>query len=129
MADKKTAKKSESSKPEPKKPEAKKPEAPKAEAKKPEAPKAAAKKAEVTGWGRQPKGGPDNACSVEGCKRPYRAKGYCYFHFKKWRQGELPHSRYRTCSKAECRAKAVRHGLCEKHEAEVYGKAAAEPAA
>ena len=67
------------------------------------------------------KGGPDSACSVEGCKRPYRAKGYCYFHFKKWRQGELPHSRYRTCSKAECRQKAVRHGLCEKHGAETHG--------
>ena len=76
-----------------------------------------------------PKGGGKKACKVEGCKRPYRAKGYCYFHFKKWRQGELPHSRYRTCSKAECRLKAVRHGLCEKHEAEVYGKEAAAPAA
>ena len=81
------------------------------------------------GWARQPKGSPENACAVEDCKRPYRAKGYCYFHFKKWRQGELPHGRYRTCSKAECRAKAVRHGLCEKHEAEVYGKAAPEAAA
>ena len=73
------------------------------------------------GWARQPKGSPENACTVEGCKRPYRAKGYCYFHFKKWRQGELPHSRYRTCSKAECRQKVVRHGLCEKHEAEARG--------
>jgi hypothetical protein len=94
--------------------------------------KAAAKPKEpvkAKGWGRVTKGGADNHCGVEGCKRPYRAKGYCYFHFKKWRQGELPHSRYRTCSKADCRLKAVRHGLCEKHEAEVYGKAAAEPAA
>lgn len=87
-------------------------------------------KAEPKGWARVAKGGTENHCGVEGCKRPYRAKGYCYFHFKKWRQGELPHSRYRTCSKADCRLKAVRHGLCEKHEAEVYGKAAAaEPAA
>jgi len=86
-------------------------------------------KARVKGWGRVAKGGPDNTCSVEGCKRPYRAKGWCYFHFKKWRQGELPHSRYRTCSKAECRMKAVRHGLCEKHEAEVYGKEVGAPAA
>jgi hypothetical protein len=87
-------------------------------------------KTKAKGWGRVAKGGGDTPCGVEGCKRPYRAKGYCYFHFKKWRQGELPHSRYRTCSKAECRLKAVHHGLCEKHEAEVYGKAAAvEPAA
>lgn len=76
------------------------------------------------GWARRAKGGGDQACSVAGCKRAYRAKGYCYFHFKKWRQGDLPHSRYRTCSKAECRLKAVRHGLCEKHEAETYRKGA-----
>ena len=81
------------------------------------------------GWARQSKGSPENACTVEGCKRPYRAKGYCYFHFKKWRQGELPHSRYRTCSKAECRQKAVRHGLCEKHEAEARGAKGGETAA
>ena len=72
------------------------------------APKPKEPRAKVKGWGRMAKGGPDNHCGVEGCKRPYRAKGWCYFHFKKWRQGELPHSRYRTCSKAECRQKAVR---------------------
>jgi hypothetical protein len=87
-------------------------------------------KVKAKGWGRVAKGGTDNHCGVEGCKRPYRAKGYCYFHFKKWRQGDLAHSRYRTCSKADCRLKTFRHGLCEKHEAEAYGKpAAAEPAA
>jgi len=91
--------------------------------------KAPEKKApEKKGWARKAKGGPDNACTVDGCERPYRSKGYCYFHFKKWRQGELPHSRYRTCSKAECRQKAVRHGLCEKHEAEVYARGGAESA-
>jgi len=83
---------------------------------------------EKKGWARRGKGSPENACGVEGCKRPYRAKGYCYFHFKKWRQGELPHSRYRTCSKADCRLKAVRHGLCEKHEAETYGAKGGESA-
>jgi len=85
--------------------------------------------AQKKGWARQPKGSPENACTVEGCKRPYRAKGYCYFHFKKWRQGELPHGRYRTCSKAECRQKATRHGLCEKHEAEARGVKGGQPAA
>ena len=84
--------------------------------------KTASRKTASKSWARRAKGGPDNACSVEGCKRPYRSKGWCYFHFKKWRQGELPHGRYRTCSKPECRSKAVRHGLCEKHEAETYGK-------
>ena len=76
-------------------------------------------------WPRVAKGGGKKACSVEGCKRPYRAKSYCFFHFKKWRQGELPHSRYRVCSKAECRAKVSKGGLCEKHYTEAYAKKAA----
>lgn len=73
-------------------------------------------------WPRQAKGKEGAACGVSGCKRPYRAKGYCYFHYKKWRQGELPHSRYRTCSKAECRKKAFKGGLCEQHYGELYKK-------
>ena len=78
-------------------------------------------------WPRRAKGGGEKACTIANCKRPYRAKGYCYFHFKKWRQGELPHPRYRVCSKPECRIKAVKHGLCEKHFDESR-KAAAAPA-
>lgn len=80
-------------------------------------------------WPRVAKGGGKKACSVANCKRPYRAKGYCFFHYKKWRQGELPHSRYRTCSKAECRKKAFKAGLCETHYNEAYAKAAAPAAA
>lgn len=75
-------------------------------------------------WPRRAKGGSGKACGVEGCKRPYRAKGYCYFHYKKWRQGELPHARYRTCSKAECRKKVAKQGLCEQHLSESKAKAA-----
>jgi hypothetical protein len=80
-----------------------------------------------TKWPRTARGGEGKACKVEGCKRPYRAKSYCFFHYKKWRQGELPHSRYHTCSKAECRKKTFRRGLCEQHFNEAYK--AAEPAA
>ncbi|HYH95541.1 vegetative protein [Hyalangium sp.] len=79
-------------------------------------------------WPRVAKAGGKKACSVEGCKRPYRAKSYCFFHYKKWRQGELPHSRYRTCSKADCRAKTFKGGLCEKHHAETYKKEGAAAA-
>src|SRR5262249_43999789 len=125
MADKKTTEKKAAAE---KEPAARKPAEKKASESKPRAAKPAAK-AKAKGWGRRPKGSPDTACSVEGCKRPYRAKGYCYFHFKKGRQGERPHSGYRTGSKAGGRAKPVRHGLCEKHEAETYGKAAPEAAA
>lgn len=75
-------------------------------------------------WPRQAKGGGKKPCTVAGCKRPYRAKGYCFFHYKKWRQGELPHSRYRTCSKENCRKKASKQGLCEQHLAEAKKAAA-----
>ena len=29
------------------------------------------------------KGGGAKACTVQGCKRAYRAKGLCFFHYKK----------------------------------------------
>jgi hypothetical protein len=64
-------------------------------------------------------------CSVKGCKRPYRAKGYCTVHYNKWRRGELPKSRFKTCNfgvqklkrgeKKECLKHIFRKGLCEEH--------------
>ncbi|MBI3185720.1 MAG: vegetative protein [Myxococcales bacterium] len=69
-------------------------------------------------WPRRPRGGEGKACSVANCKRPYRAKGYCFFHYKKWRHGELAHARYRTCSKPDCRKKMAKEGFCEQHYAE-----------
>lgn len=57
------------------------------------------------------------SCSIAGCKRAYRAKGLCFFHFKKWRAGELEAkpARYKTCSKPDCKKKVVEHGLCQEH--------------
>jgi hypothetical protein len=55
-------------------------------------------------------------CSIEGCKRAYQAKGYCFFHYDKWKDGELPKGRYKTCSKEGCKKKVVAHGLCEEHQ-------------
>ncbi len=58
-------------------------------------------------------------CQMEGCKRPYRAKGYCNVHYRKWRHAELPHSRYKTCTKEGCRKPRTFPGsLCEEHKAE-----------
>ena len=37
----------------------------------------------------QPKGSEGKKCSIEGCKRAYQAKGYCFFHYDKWKNGEL----------------------------------------
>ena len=66
------------------------------------------------------------SCQVKGCKRPYRAKGYCVTHYKGWRRGELGKGRYRRCKKEGCNKPMVRRGLCAEH---VAPKAAAAPAA
>ncbi|HZX93656.1 MAG TPA: hypothetical protein VFE90_04010 [Myxococcales bacterium] len=69
----------------------------------------------------QPRGKEDQKCSVEGCKRAYQAKGYCFFHYDKWRNGELPKGRYKTCSKEGCLKKVVAHGLCAEHQPKKAG--------
>jgi hypothetical protein len=63
------------------------------------------------------KGAGKKACTVQGCKRAYRAKGLCFFHYKKWRRGELEQRspRYVTCAKPDCKKKVVGHGLCQEH--------------
>ncbi len=83
----------------------------------------AAKKKRTT-W-HAAKGNGKKTCSVQGCKRPYRAKSYCFFHYDKWRDGALPHNRYKTCSKEECRKRVFKGGLCEAHYNESTGKAPA----
>ena len=64
-----------------------------------------------------PKGAGKKACSVQGCKRAYRAKGLCFFHYKKWRRGEIEGrpTRFKTCSKPDCAKKVAVHGLCQEH--------------
>ncbi|MBI2339998.1 MAG: hypothetical protein HYU99_06515 [Deltaproteobacteria bacterium] len=61
-------------------------------------------------------------CGVENCKRSYRAKGYCNVHYKKWRGGELPKSRYKTCAQEGCKKKRHLRGLCEEHYKAAFGK-------
>ncbi|MBI2344400.1 MAG: hypothetical protein HYV02_08730 [Deltaproteobacteria bacterium] len=68
------------------------------------------------------------ACSVEGCKRPHRAKGWCDRHFRKWRRGEMPTSRrYKICGKEECRKPRYRWGVCETHYLAMLGKTPPAP--
>ncbi len=66
-------------------------------------------------------------CTVEGCKRPYRAKGYCVTHYKLWRRGEMEghKARYKTCGKEGCRKPATQHGLCDEHAGAAKAEAAA----
>ena len=68
-------------------------------------------------WPRKARGGGTKTCGVAGCKRPYRAKGYCFFHYKKWRREELEGrpARWIACSKPECKKKVSEHGLCKEH--------------
>ncbi len=63
------------------------------------------------------KGGGKKSCTVEGCKRGYRAKGLCFFHYKAWRRGEMESrpARYDTCGKEACKKKVVGHGMCQEH--------------
>ena len=63
------------------------------------------------------KGAGAKSCSVAGCKRAFRAKGLCFFHFKKWRAGELEAkpARYKTCAKPDCKKKVAGHGMCQEH--------------
>ena len=82
------------------------------------------------------KGRGKKSCSIEGCKRSYRAKGYCFFHYKKWRRDELEgrSPRYETCSKEGCKKKVLAHGMCEEHynawkSSRKSAKLAAAPAA
>ncbi|HEX2574175.1 MAG TPA: hypothetical protein VH877_31805 [Polyangia bacterium] len=70
----------------------------------------------------------ESKCSKEGCKRPYRAKGYCNVHYKAWRRGELEghRARYRICTKEGCRKpRAIQGSLCEEHLQAAKGEAAA----
>jgi hypothetical protein len=69
-------------------------------------------------------------CGVEGCKRPYRAKGYCNVHYKAWRQGEMEghKARYKTCSKEGCKKPVFQWGMCEEHFKAKKGGEEAAPA-
>jgi len=56
-------------------------------------------------------------CSIANCKRPYRAKGYCDVHFKKWRAGEIEghKPRYKICKEENCKKPMFKKGMCEQH--------------
>ena len=57
----------------------------------------------------------EGQCKIEGCKRPFRAKGYCRTHYRKWRRGEYGHNRYKTCTAENCRKPRFQKSYCEEH--------------
>ena len=63
------------------------------------------------------KGGGKKTCKIQGCKRSYRAKGLCFFHYSQWRRGEIEAKprRWKGCGKEECKKKVFQHGLCQAH--------------
>ena len=71
----------------------------------------------------------EKKCKEKGCKRPYRAKGYCNVHYRLWRQGKLSKARYWTCNQEGCLKKVFQKMLCEEHYQAIWGvKPAAEQA-
>jgi hypothetical protein len=64
-------------------------------------------------------------CRITGCKREYRAKGYCRSHYRQWRNGKFGVARYKTCNDhTGCRRPMAlnRHGFCEEHFQNYYVK-------
>lgn len=76
-------------------------------------------------WTRPVKGNGKKACTVEGCKHAYRAKGYCWFHYGHWRKGELGHSRYTPCIAEKCTKRPAKDRLCQTHWDEKHAKKSA----
>lgn len=72
----------------------------------------------------KPKGKEGQKCSVEGCKRAYQAKGYCFHHYDAWKAGELKKARYKTCNHEACLKKVAAGGLCAEHQPKKAGAAA-----
>jgi hypothetical protein len=84
--------------------------------------KAATKEAAV----KTSKARAESKCSKEGCKRPYRAKGYCNVHYRLWRHAAegFKKTRYKICTKEGCKKPRVKTGgsACAEHAS---GEAAA----
>jgi hypothetical protein len=99
----------------------------KSEAKKapPKKKKVVAAKAETASVGNKRS---DKVCKIASCKRAYKAKGYCRFHYKQWRHGKFGVARYKSCKDIGC-FKPVslnRHGFCEEHFQSYYVKGVAQ---
>jgi hypothetical protein len=58
----------------------------------------------------------ENKCKIDGCKRVYRAKGYCTAHYQKWRKGAFGAKRYKICVSEGCRKQRSLGSHCEAHQ-------------
>jgi hypothetical protein len=64
------------------------------------------------------------SCKAKDCEREAIAKHYCRKHYRLWKAGEMPKSRYKTCTFEKCRKKRFRLSLCEEHYKAKTGKGA-----
>ncbi len=69
------------------------------------------------------------ACKATDCNHEVIAKGYCRKHYRLWKAGEMPKSRYKICTGENCRKPRFKGSLCEGHWTTAHGKAAEAGAA
>ncbi len=69
------------------------------------------------------------SCKAPDCDKEVRAKQYCNVHYRKWRRGEMPKPRYKTCNAENCLKPQHDRGLCESHWSEAFAKKQEEVAA
>lgn len=55
------------------------------------------------------------SCKLDGCDHPAVGKGYCTRHYRKWRKGQLPKARYKTCTEEGCRKPRSVGSKCADH--------------
>lgn len=60
--------------------------------------------------------GAKGTCKFSGCSGDAVGKGYCKRHYRKWKRGELPKARYKTCHHPGCRKRQERAGRCAEHQ-------------
>ncbi len=69
-------------------------------------------------------------CKANDCAREAVAKSYCRKHYRLWKAGEMPKSRYKICTEEKCRKPRFHGSLCEAHYTAARAKGAAKaPAA
>lgn len=64
-----------------------------------------------------------DVCTIDGCDRPYKARGYCQTHYAQWMRGSAitaeirarVHEKPPECVEDGCHDPVKAHGLCKMH--------------